>query len=65
MDTHIKEGQLYVQHQKFGKVSPLFFFCFFVCFVCSFVFLAKHFHIIKYTPLRLLSLPGLKPNLTV
>ena len=21
MDTHIKEGQLYVQHQKFGKVS--------------------------------------------
>lgn len=22
MDTHIKEGQLYVQHQKFGKVSP-------------------------------------------
>lgn len=23
MDTHVKEGQLYVQHQKFGKVSPL------------------------------------------
>lgn len=22
MDTHVKEGQLYVQHQKFGKVSP-------------------------------------------
>lgn len=21
MDTHVKEGQLYVQHQKFGKVS--------------------------------------------
>lgn len=20
MDTHVKEGQLYVQHQKFGKV---------------------------------------------
>lgn len=27
MDTHIKEGQLYVQHQKFGKVSRLCF-CF-------------------------------------
>lgn len=25
MDTHVKEGQLYVQHQKFGKVSPEFF----------------------------------------
>lgn len=23
MDTHVKEGQLYVQHQKFGKVSPI------------------------------------------
>lgn len=22
MDTHVKEGQLYVQHQKFGKVRP-------------------------------------------
>lgn len=22
MDVHVKEGQLYVQHQKFGKVSP-------------------------------------------
>lgn len=21
MDVHVKEGQLYVQHQKFGKVS--------------------------------------------
>ena len=21
MDAHIKEGQLYVQHQKFGKVG--------------------------------------------
>lgn len=33
MDTHVKEGQLYVQHQKFGKVSPrnvavIFFFFF-------------------------------------
>ena len=21
MDAHVKDGQLYVQHQKFGKVS--------------------------------------------
>lgn len=36
MDTHVKEGQLYVQHQKFGKVSPrnvavFFFFRLGVC----------------------------------